>query len=401
MKVLFALNQDLDDKLEIKILSEFKKIQGYGFEFDKALNMNQIKEKMKKNYDLLILNEELEIYNPVKINEIEAIRNISKETRIILIINSENKDETYTERMHSLGIYDLLFSEDISMKNILNLIIDLRTETRNAIYTNGSKQVSNNSNTETFIMEDKIKKKLIIGVGGVSHGSGVTHTTLAIASYIKSMGQKVAIIEFNERPRLKNLLMYADSHNKGYFALNGIDIYYQTENKQGKELDNFNQSLFQSRSKNYKYIIIDFGVLKKVNENGIAEPTLSYGEMFRTDHQILCLNGSPWGWADINFYRCDNFAEVEPYISSWVVSVNLATTIKFKDIKKEIQNTTVLKNIKKAPVFLSPFNIDEEVSKYLGSLLKNVVPTDSLKKSSEFVNALTRKGEDILKVLID
>lgn len=395
MKILFALNQDLDNKLETKILSEFKRIQGYNFEFDKAINMRQVREKISQDFDLLILNEELDINNPVKISEIVDIRNLSQEMRIILIVNSENKDETFIEIMHSLGIYDLLLTEDISMDNLLNLIIDLRTETGNTKYTMESKQVIYDDKLN--VMEEKIMKNFIIGIGGAGSGSGVTHTAIAIASFIKKMGCKVAIIEFNSRPRLKNLLIYADSRNDGFFTINGIDVFYQTNSKQ--ELEKYNNCLFQSKASNYKYIIIDFGALKKVNDKGIIEPTLSYSEMYRTDHQILCLNGSQWGWADINFYRCDVLAEVEPYIGSWVVSVNLATALGFKEIKKEVQNTTVLRNIKRAPVFINPFNIDEEISRYLADILKNVVSINSLKKGNKFVSSLTRKGEDILKVL--
>ena len=382
MKVLFALNQDLNNSLETKLLQEYKKEYGYGFEFEKAINIDEIKTKLK-DFDLLILNEELEINSPMTLEEVEEIIKLSISTRVILIASDENKAEDFIEKVNSLGIYDLMFSKDISIENIIFLIENPKGELKQDMVIEKEivKKTDNQNKIKNIIIKDiyqndridKRGKSIIIGIGGVSSCSGATHTTLSIASYLKKTG-KVAVIEFNNKPRLANLLREADSDNERFLTLNNIYIYYQKQINQ--DIEYFNDILSEVKSKNYKYIIIDFGTLKEINNKGIVEPNLGYNQMARADYQILCLNGSLWKWSDINFYRCDDFAEVEPNISSWILNVNLVTDSKYRDIKKEVENISVIRKIKKSPIFLNPFNISEDNIKYLEELLKDIIAID-------------------------
>ena len=86
--------------------------------------MNEIIEALENNvsYDLLVLNEELRINNPVTLEQIKQIKNVSKETRIILIFNSENKDDNFIKTLHNLEIHDFISSEKYYGK-IIDLIM--------------------------------------------------------------------------------------------------------------------------------------------------------------------------------------------------------------------------------------------------------------------------------------
>ncbi len=379
MKILFAINEDLDDSLETRILNKYKEQNGYGFEFDKATNLNEIIEALENNvsYDLLVLNEELRINNPVTLEQIKQIKNVSKETRIILIFNSENKDDTFISTLHNLGIHDFVSSEEITMEKIIDLIMGRET----ILTKNKSKEISVDFNkiipksqnffkNKTLQNINKTKKNLIIGVGGVSSGSGTTHTALGLATYFKEMANEVAIVEFNNKPQLSRLMTYTDRQDKDYFSINKLDIYFQKSMKQN--LNNFNQTILKLKSNGYNYIIIDFGRLKGLNDKGISQRNSSYNEIYRTDYQILCLNGSSWKWEDINFYRHDDFVEVEPYINNWILTINLINDSFFKNIKKEIKKITVLENIEKAPLYLNPFDMNEENLKYFENLTKHM-----------------------------
>lgn len=401
MKILFALNQDLNNDLELKISNEYKKEYGYSFEFDKALSIDEIKGKLK-DFDLLILNEELELNNPMPLKEIEEIKKMAKTTRIILIASSENKTEDFIKKVSNLGIYNLMFSEDISMENIIFLIenpkgaLDFekdiqKKEVEKQKKNNKIKNDKNDINFKNKHSPITAAKTIVLGVGGVSNSSGVTHTTLAAATFLKRIGRKVAVIEFSTNPRLKSLLIEAEYTNEEerFFTLNGIDFYYQNVNNH--RIEYFNDILSEAKSKNYKYIVIDFGTLKEINSKGIVEPNFSYEGMARTDSQILCLNGSSWKYNDVNFYRYDDFAKVEPNISEWILSISFVTDNRFRDIKKEVENISVIRKIKKSPIYLNPFNIDESNTLYLEGLLKDIVFQDRLDKNNGLLKIFDNK----------
>ncbi len=392
MKILFALNEDLDHSLETRILNEYKEQNGYGFEFDKATSLNEAAEKLENNYrtyDLLVLNEELEINNPITLEKLKRIKNISKEMRIILIFNKENKNDDFIKTLYTLEI-DFISSEEVTMEKIIGLIMDkdilqvIDKENQKEITSlkNKFKEISIDFNkfsfkdqsvfkSKTLPNTNKVHKNLTIGIGGVSNGSGTTHTTLGLASYLRKIKNKVAIVEFNNKPQLSRLIAYSNIQNKDYFSINKLDIYFQKHIQQ--DSNSFNQMILKLKSDDYDYIIIDFGELKSLNNEGISKNNISYNELCKSDYQILCLNGSSWKWEDINFFRCDNFAEVEPYINNWILTISLVTNHFFRDIKKEIENITVLKNIKKAPLYLNPFNISEENNEYFKELIKHII----------------------------
>lgn len=489
LQVLFGLNQSSDNSTEEKILEMYQKKISEVFKYKKEFDLTGIKKQIIFNkYDILILNELLEKQNTVTTEFLDELTDKYPDLRIIFVIDSEKHEkDSYVKRLYNIGIYDIVYSHDLLIDVLVNLIIGGRTKAEAKNYLDlidtdddiveeelgyipqqeldsildyfsdiedkmmsstfehicrqyNEKQiiflikvlpkniikVLENENNETFkrhydliehyepievyeedstkkgaifsfskkskkdnLKEDKeaklitknivsksVDKKsrgrrgLVIGIGAVNSGSGTTHTTLGLASYLKKNANKIAVAEFNNKPQLNRLMAYSYKKNEDYFSVNKLDLYCQKNTKQN--LDDFYQMLLKLKSNNYDYIIIDFGELKSFDDNGILQRNISYNEMCRADYQILCLNGSSWKWEDINFYRCDDFAEVEPYINNWVLTINLIDDSFFKNITKEIKNITVLKDIKKAPLYLDPFDINKEISKYFEDLIKYI-----------------------------
>lgn len=237
------------------------------------------------------------------------------------------------------------------------------------------------------IVQDRIIGTVVIGVGGAMYNSGTTHTTMGIASYLDKLKQKVAVLEFNDSPCMKNLLNIATFSNEDYLIANDIDVYFQKNSK--ADLKEFNQQLSKAKSRDYKYIIIDLGALKKFNAQGIIEPTPGYHEIWRTDHQILCLNGSVWKWPDIYYYRHDDYAELEGNIGLWKLLVNLSTDQNFKYIKKETKGTTVINNIFLSPVYIDPFIVDKSTNAVFYELFKEILPVNLIGKEKTNFNPLS------------
>ncbi|WP_406241999.1 hypothetical protein ACF3M2_13900 [Tissierella carlieri] len=219
LKILFALNQDLNYNLEKRILHEYEKENGYDFNFDKAISVNEIKEKVK-GFDLLILNEELENENLITVKVIEEIRNISETTRIIFIANSENKDETFIEKIYNLEVYDLIFSDDIRFELITRLIKKSRSKIEALEYYKRidiSEAENEEKKRRTVIKEDKANKsptkiitkiekeyvyiipddyKKVVAILGERKSGVTTVVSLLAANYSKS--KKVLVIDAAE-----------------------------------------------------------------------------------------------------------------------------------------------------------------------------------------------------------
>ena len=135
MRILFALNQNRDDMVENKLLEHYRSITGNEFTFTKEYDLSGVSHKFKfEKFDLLILNEEIERVNPVTTTFIDDLTDKFASSRIILIINPEHKADTYVKRLFNLGVYDLLYSTDISIDNIIKLIIKPRTKAEAKIY---------------------------------------------------------------------------------------------------------------------------------------------------------------------------------------------------------------------------------------------------------------------------
>ena len=137
MKILFALNQNKELTVEENLLKYYKSITDKEFSILKEYDLSGVSHKFKfEKFDLLILNEELERDNPVTTTFIDDLTDKFASSRIVLIINSEHKSDTYVKRLFNLGVYDLLYSNDITIESIVGLIIKPRTKAEAKIYLN-------------------------------------------------------------------------------------------------------------------------------------------------------------------------------------------------------------------------------------------------------------------------
>lgn len=135
MRILFALNQNYEKTIEEDVLKYYNSIIGATFDYVKEYDLVGVSKRLKlEKFDLLILNEELERDNFVSTSFLDDITDKFSDFRVILIVNSEHEQDNYIKRLFNLGIYDLLYSEDISLENIVSLVIRGRTKAEAKIY---------------------------------------------------------------------------------------------------------------------------------------------------------------------------------------------------------------------------------------------------------------------------
>lgn len=135
MRILFALNQNHEKTIEEDILKYYNNITGTTFDYVKEYDLVGVSKRLKlEKFDLLILNEELERDSFVSTSFLDDITDKFSDFRVILIVNSEHEQDNYIKRLFNLGIYDLLYSEDISLENIVSLVIRGRTKAEAKIY---------------------------------------------------------------------------------------------------------------------------------------------------------------------------------------------------------------------------------------------------------------------------
>lgn len=216
----------------------------------------------------------------------------------------------------------------------------------------------------------KLLGSIEIGVGAVSQSSaGCTHTALAIARYLAKQKRKVALIEYNDSPSLYFLKPEADEIMSRGFKYKGIDIYPQ----ETATPDATKPYCGAARSQ-YEYIVFDLGNMKRLDSQNIIYPTKSYDKMWSTNFQVACLNGSAWGYRDLEYYRNDEVAQVEPELHQWNVVANLSTSQKtFKAIQERVREITAIEKLTKAPFYSDPLNLGEEAVNYLAKLLRPIL----------------------------
>lgn len=134
MKILFGLNQEAKKDIELKILNEYEKINDESFEFDKDFYLDGIKRRLNESYDILVLNEELEKDNFVSTAWIDNLTDKYSDLRIILVVNGEHRKDFYIRKLYSMGVYDIIFSDDLSYEIIADLISKGRTKVEAKIY---------------------------------------------------------------------------------------------------------------------------------------------------------------------------------------------------------------------------------------------------------------------------
>lgn len=133
--ILFGINQNPNKAIENRILDKYVATNNEEFSFDTEYYLAGIEKALgEKNYDVLILREDLEINKQVSIQFLDRITDKYPVLNIILIVNDEHQSDRYIIDIFKLGIYNILYKEDLTLPNIVNLIDNVRTKIDAKIY---------------------------------------------------------------------------------------------------------------------------------------------------------------------------------------------------------------------------------------------------------------------------
>lgn len=470
LKILFGLNQSSDNSIEERVLEMYRRKTDKDFEYKKEFDLVGIEKEITFNkYNILILNELLERQSTVTTDFLDDLTDKHPNLRVIFVIDSEKHEgDAYVKRLYNIGIHDIVYSHDLSIDILVDLIVKGRTKAEAKVYLDlvdtdddvvkselkyipgeeldnilsylslvekdlviptirhvksqyNEKQMlylvnflpeeikeilkEDNeflelvlraeeikiaeryeekkgvligaSNEETkeekesiFSLDKRLDVKIVqkketivqnqiigsvfIGVANSVRGAGSTFISMALANYIKSQGQSVAIIEMNPNPQLGNLV---GDKAKNMIKINGIDIYYMKK----RENDEFPVPPLSS---NYKYIIADLGVLKKI-EDGVYINHNNYFEFLRSTIPILMVSGHTWKWGEVFPYLLDDsFKNFTIYVGP---SSSNAKKIIYKDLSGYTDKVYFL------PFTEDPYNPSEELCKVFDDSLGEFV----------------------------
>lgn len=394
-RIIFIMENEHENNSYIKSLFN---LGIYDLIYKEDADIKSIIESIKYPRNKMSAKIYLDLYYDVEqINDRESLEEIPTEELEVILSNlnnssKENISSTFNEIDRQYNEKQMLFLMTLVSQEIVDILLDANNKNATYYYNkirnllssqeNRESEIEKESNTKTvtikkveYITAQQTKKK--VGVAGVATGCGTTHTAIGIASYLASRKKKVAIVD--ESNSLISLKAHAKPlKNQNVFKYNNIDFYFTS--KDMSSLVNL---------QNYDYVIYDLGKLKNWNyEKGQLERNGQYEKMFMMDLQILCLNGSIWRWNDINYYRCDSFAEIEPFIENWKLVLNLADTKAKKKIIREIREITVLRQIFESSTY-DPFQLDEQSKEFFESILGSIVESSTLKnKENKKLNIL-------------
>lgn len=133
--VLFGLNQNPNKEIETRIQDKYKEKYGEEFTFDTEYYLAGIQSKLEEHpYDVLILNENLETANKVKADFLDQITDKHPGLNIIFVIDDAHQGSDFVKILFNIGIYNVLFKEDLKLSNIIELIQTSRSKKDAKIY---------------------------------------------------------------------------------------------------------------------------------------------------------------------------------------------------------------------------------------------------------------------------
>lgn len=247
----------------------------------------------------------------------------------------------------------VLTAEEMKIKEEYEEEIEMETKEKSSIFSlNVDPDIKIIQKKET-IVQNQIIGSVFIGVANSVRGAGSTFISMALASYIKKLGQSVAIIEMNPDPQLGNL---SSDKTKRKITIDGIDIYYM------KKKDN--EFPIPPLVSNYKYIVADLGVLKRI-EKGIYANNNNYFEFSRSTIPILMVSGSSWKWGEVFPYLLDDNFE------NWTIYVSPTSNDTKKIIYKDLSQYT--KKVYFLPYIENPYIPSDELCKVFDSSLGSFI----------------------------
>lgn len=133
--LLFGINQNPNKKIENSILEGYKKLKKDEFTFDSEYYLVGIEKALsEQHYDVLILREDLESNKQVSKQLLDRITDKYPKLNIILIIKDEHECDKYIIDIFQLGIYNIIYKEDLTIPIVIELIDNVRTKLDAKIY---------------------------------------------------------------------------------------------------------------------------------------------------------------------------------------------------------------------------------------------------------------------------
>lgn len=123
------------------------------------------------------------------------------------------------------------------------------------------------------------KESKKIALVGTKKGVGVTHVAILLAEFLnETVGANVAVIEMNHHGHMEKMEWEIFGYSRSVFSFHGVDYYKEMEyEKIGEVVQN-----------SYEYLILDFGVQKKKNQEQIEQ----------CDEKILIGSLNLWEWQE-------------------------------------------------------------------------------------------------------
>lgn len=303
---------------------------------------------------------------------IEALKNyriLYDEVRIIILAHYKERGDKLLSDIFDLGIYDIIAGiddEDMIYEELIYCIQNKKSFRESLKYKDTYTVVEAEPVPvkERVIIKNEIRpavNKAFIGFMGTQSRIGVTHNAILCSNYLKNKGFKVAIIEEQSvtSKTFNDIRESFDIEAEGeYFNLNQIDYYPNFDIK----------DIFRILSKNYNFIIIDFGKFKLEN----------IAEFNRCVLPVIVAGSKPWEIDNIN----EIFASVgEKDLKEYYYLFNFTANEDKKKIKKGMGE---LKNVFFADYTPDPFN--SYGYEELDNMFKGYIPETITHTKSQGIN---------------
>lgn len=308
---------------------------------------------------------------------IKRYRVKNDKAQIIIIAPNVTPPSQLMNSLVTMGVYDIIapkverLEEAVLLPSLLELLENPSTF-KKAVrwFLDGEIQGETTGNVSTIVEKGKSNKEVIertltitkerivgtvvIAVAGTMKRMGTTHTTLAIAEFLKNSNFKVAVMEYHKSEHFNSIKNnYEDVHiEEDSFMLDGIHYYPYNEHL----------SVLDVLQDDYNYIIIDMGQYQECDLT----------EFKRANERIIISGVKDWELTELELILRSSDKNS---ISKNSYYFNFADNETFESIKANMIDDK-LGQLKcfRAPLNPNPFTVSKESITLFKELLKDVLP---------------------------
>lgn len=321
--------------------------------------------------DLSIMTDEDEIL----LESLNNLRMLYEDIQIIIIATQRVKGEELLSEIFSLGIYNIITSDN-ALKKELTYCIKTGMSYKDAVIykTDGIQPKKNEVEKikERIIIKNKIVQtvnKAMIGFLGTQDRIGTTHTAIVSATYLKEQGYQVAILEnkANKNPVFEQIREFHEVTNReDYFEIRGIDYYPLFDL----------QDISKVFIKNYNFILIDFGTYQRKK----------IIELSRCVMQVLVSGSKPWEIPSLNHVLLDGITE--EMLKEYFYLFNFTSKENSTNLEEEMGGFSKLFFAEYVP---DPFRYNTKEVKEIGKMFADYITEKEDNKSISFFRRLIKK----------